>query len=179
MKTKALKKQRALTLVEMIIMLAMMVVFVSALFSAMIAGLRYWNDGRMRLIAQEALRESLDVMTTELRQAIPNPDPGTNGNPPTGFKAIYPVVDDTGILFPNFNQLTGNYLEFTEPDENYYIPSGATWDPETPNNYQKIKYYVNGNKLLRHVTLYTESGAVLKQYQDELVTVPGLSLIHI
>ncbi|MCD4784230.1 MAG: hypothetical protein K8T10_10465 [Candidatus Eremiobacteraeota bacterium] len=161
--------RKGLTLVEMIITLGMMIVFIGALFSAMIAGLTYWKDGRLRLQTQEALRESLDTMTTELRQALPNPDPGTNGNPPTGYLGITPEIDPSGILYPNENNSVGDYLEFTEPVVSVYIPSTTGWSEEQPDNYQKIRYYVNKEYLIRRVTRYNSSGVQVSEEDNNVV----------
>lgn len=154
-------------------MLAMMVLFVGTLFSAMIAGLSYWRDGRLRLQAQEALRESLDTMTTELRQAIPDPDPGINGNPPTGYIAVDPDIDPTGFLYPNVHNAVGNYLEFTEPVETVYQPAGTSWAEEIPNNYQKIRYFIEGGVLKRRVTRFNADGTEADVTENSVVTLPG------
>jgi len=167
---KSLWLRRGFSLTEMIIMLGMMIVFIGALFSALIAGLTYWKDGKLRLQTQEALRESLDTMTTELRQALPNPDPGTNGNPPTGYLGVTPAIDPTGILYPNENNPVGNYLEFTEPVESVYIPSGTGWSEENPDNYQKVRYYTNNGYLVRRVTRYNASGVQISEEDNNVVT---------
>lgn len=170
------KNQRALTITEMIIMLAMLIVFIGTLFSSMIAGLRYWNDGRLRLRAQESLRECLDTMTTEMRQALPNPDAGVGTNTPTGYLAITPVVDPTGVLYPNANTPDGNYIEFTEPVEVNYVPSNTGWKPELPNNYQKVRYFISGGDLKRRVTKYNSAGAQESQTENNVVTLQDGSL---
>jgi hypothetical protein len=164
------KNQKALSLVELIIMLAMLVVFLGTLFSAMIAGLRYWTDGRLRLRAQESIRECLDTMTNEMRQALPNPDPGTGSNGATGYLAITPAIDPTGVLYPNENTTEGNYVEFTEPVEANYIPSNTGWKPELPNNYQKVRYFVSGGALKRKVTVYNAAGAMESETENNVVT---------
>lgn len=169
--------RRGFSLIEMIIVLGMMVVFIGALFSAMIAGLSYWKDGKLRLQTQEALRESLDTMTTELRQALSNPDPGTNGNPPTGYLGITPEIEPTGILFPNENNPVGDYLEFTEPVESVYIPSTTGWSEEQPDNYQKIRYYTNKEYLVRRVTRYNSSGVQVSEEDNNVVALREGDLI--
>jgi len=167
------RKQKAFTLVETIIILAMMTVFIGTLFSAMHAGLRYWRDGRLRLRAQNALRESLDAITIELRQAIPDPDPGTDGNPPTGYIAVDPDIDPTGLLYPNVHNIEGDYLEFTEPVETSFIPSQTGWSEEQPDNYQKIRYFIENGILKRRVTLFTANGVIQSETENNLVSLQG------
>ncbi|MCE1245188.1 MAG: hypothetical protein LWY06_00945 [Firmicutes bacterium] len=174
--TSEYKKTKGLSLVELIIMLAMLLVFIGTLFSAMIAGLRYWSDGRLRLRAQESLRECLDTMTTEMRQALPNPDPGVGTNTPTGYLSLSPAVDPTGVLFPNENTVSGDYVEFNEPLEAAYIPSNTGWTPELPTNYQKVRYFVSGGVLKRRVTKFNSSGAQSSQTEDNVVTLQDGSL---
>lgn len=161
---------------ETIIIMAMMIVFLGTLFSAMIAGLRYWTDGRLRLRAQEALRESLDTMTMELRQAIPNPDPGTNGNSPTGYLAISPSVDPTGIIVPNRNVQQADYVTFTEPNEQYYNPSLANWSEMQPQNYRKVRYFIDNGILKRQFTTYNANGQVVTDQTDNVVKLQDGSL---
>lgn len=167
------RKQRAFSMIEVVIILAMMTVFIGALFSAMVAGLRYWKSGRLRLSAQEALRESLDTMNTELRQAIPNPDPGTGGNPATGYISVDPNIDPTGLLYPNVHNVTGDYVEFTEPNFNNYLPSGENWKPEIPNNYKKVRYFTEGGILKRRVTIYNLDGSVQNETEANAVSLPA------
>lgn len=149
--------------------MAMMIVFLGTLFSAMIAGLRYWTDGRLRLRAQEALRESLDTITMEMRQAIPNPDPGTNGNSPTGYMAITPSVDPTGILSPNKNVQQSNYITFTEPNVQNYNPSAQNWSEVQPQNYLKVKYFIDNGILKRQIISYNANGTIVSDQTDNVV----------
>ena len=162
------KTQKAFSLTETIIILAMTVVFIGTLFSAMIAGLRYWTDGRLRLRAQESLRESLDTISMELRQAIPNPDPGTNGNPPTGYLSIS-GIEPTGILYPNPTTPETDYIEFTEPNEDNYNPSLQNWSEVQPQNYQKVKYFIENGILKRQVIKYNANGQVTSDETNNAV----------
>ncbi len=173
---KSSKYQKAFTLVETIIIMAMMIVFLGTLFSAMIAGLRYWTDGRLRLRAQESLRESLDTMTMELRQAIPNPDPGTNGNGPTGYLAITPSVEPTGIIFPNKNVLQTDYITFTEPNVQNYDPSLTNWSEVQPQNYFKTKYFIDNGILKRQIISYNANGLPASDQTDTVVKLQDGSL---
>ena len=173
---KNVRYQKAFTLVETIIIMAMMIVFLGTLFSAMIAGLRYWTDGRLRLRAQEALRESLDTMTMELRQAIPNPDPGTNGNGSTGYLALSPAVDPTGIIFPNRNVQQTDYITFTEPNVQNYNPSVQNWSEVQPQNYHKVKYFIDNGVLKRQIISYNANGLVASDQTDNVVKLQDGSL---
>lgn len=173
---KSVRYQKAFTLVETIIIMAMMVVFLGTLFSAMIAGLRYWTDGRLRLRAQEALRESLDTITMELRQAIPNPDPGTNGNGPSGYLAINPSVDPTGIIAPNRNVQQTDYVTFTEPNVLNYDPSVQNWSEVQPQNYRKVKYFIDNGVLKRQMITYNANGLPAADQTDNVVKLQDGSL---
>ena len=170
------KSKKAFVLTETIIILAVMILFIGTLVSALISGLSYWRDGRLRLKAQESLREGLDTLTNELRQAIPNPDPGTGGNPPTGYLKVDPNIDPTGLIFPNIHNRQGNYIEFTEPFESNYNPVSSGWTPENPANYQTVRYHVQDGVLKRHVTRYSNSGAIVSQSDDNVVSLTDGSI---
>ncbi len=161
---------------EVMVILAMMLIFMGALFSALLAGLRYWKNSHLRLKAQESIREGMDTIMAEIRQSTPDPDPGTQGNPPTGYLSIDPPIDATGILYPNPNEPEGDYVEFTEPVETEYDPTQSGWSPEIPSNYQRVKYYVENGILKRHVTLFNADGTVKEEKENNVVALDGGSI---
>lgn len=161
-------------MVEVLVAIAVFSVFTLFLTSAIIYSLRYINQVEAEISYQQAVRYSIETIVEELRQAIPNPDPGTAGNDPTGYKRISPSVGPTGVLYPNANSDNGTYLLFTEPNPDTYDPSESGFSKTSPEYYQQVKYYVQDNVLYRSQKRFDETGAVSSEETQPIVSVtPG------
>lgn len=158
-----IKSQKGITLSEILVSIVIFFIFISALTAVMIMGLNYLKQSDININGQQNCRIITECVTFEMGQAIPDPDPGG-----TGYLGISPLVPATGILFPNANVSTGNYVEFTEPNPSNYDISVAGFDSNNPANYQRIKYYINNNILYRDIKTYNQFGAVASSSTDEI-----------
>ncbi|MCE1245786.1 MAG: hypothetical protein LWY06_03985 [Firmicutes bacterium] len=160
--------QKGFTLPEVIITAGVFLLFVLSLLGLLIIGLRYFRMADADVAAQQNCREILDVIGNELRQSAPCPDPGQGTNAARGYLGITPTVGSTSVLYPNKNNTTSNYIEFTEPNYANFDPTATDFDRTNPANYQKVKYYVSGKILKRELTTYTTAGAVSATRTDDV-----------
>jgi len=159
-----IKPQKGITLSEILVSIAILLILTSALTAVLIMGLNYLKQADININGQQNCRIMTECITFEMGQAMPDPDPGG-----TGYLSISPLVAATGILFPNANVTTGNYVEFTEPNPSNYDISVAGFDSNNPANYQRIKYYINNNILYRDIKTYNQFGAVASSSTDEII----------
>lgn len=146
-----------MTLSELLVTSVIFLIFTASLMALISMGTGYWKGVDKVINAQEVVYSSLGVIASEMRQGVPDPDPGT-GHSPTGYMSISPYVGPTAILYPNSNNRSGNYVEFTEPNNSVYNLSSTSFSANDPSNYQRVKYYVSGSILYRDVTTYDSSG---------------------
>ena len=76
---KRLKNKSGFTLPEVIITVGVFSLFTLSLLGTLVMGLRYLNMADEEIVAQQNCRNITDVVITELRQAVPNPAPGSTG----------------------------------------------------------------------------------------------------
>jgi len=159
---RTFKNKKGFTLSEVMVTAVVFLLFALSLLGMLIMGMRYLNQADADIAAQQNCRDILDIMTNELRQAAPCPDPGQGGNPARGYIGINPSVGSTAVMVPNKNNTTStNVLEFTEPNYSNFDPSVSGFDRTNPSNYQRVKYKVTGDKVLtREVTTYNTDGSV-------------------
>ncbi|MBI2266584.1 MAG: prepilin-type N-terminal cleavage/methylation domain-containing protein [Armatimonadetes bacterium] len=150
------------TLAELLVAAALFMLLGGALLTVVSMALRSWRDADVRVNNQQNVRLIQDAIVSELRQAIPDSDPG-GLNPPTGYLSVTPAISPTGVIFPNTNTPLGNYVEFTEPNPAVYDPSSVGFNPATPSNYRRIKYYLQSGYLKRDSTEYDSNGTPLNQ----------------
>jgi|GEM_PF-1706027 len=159
------------TLAELMVVSVLFLLVSSSIMGVLILALSCWEKADASVAAQQNARLAASIIIADLKQAVINQDPGHGTNPATGYRSISPAVPPTGVLFPNLNQLSRAYLIFNEPNFSAYDPSGATWDPQDPSNYQKVKYYVSSGTLLRQVTKYDSSSQVTSTREDPIAAV--------
>ncbi|MCE1247324.1 MAG: hypothetical protein LWY06_11825 [Firmicutes bacterium] len=160
------------SLAEFMITLGLLMVLTASLFGTLTLSMRYYRQSNYSTDLQKAVRDSVEYMTDEIRQAVPDEDPGMLGNNPTGYKMITPAVSSNGIMYPNMNDKDTDYVMFTKPDYDYFDPGSSTWEPFDPRNYKRIRYYVKDiNKLIREVTTFKADGTVKDKTSDELAVV--------
>lgn len=165
------EKQKGFSLSEFMIALFLFSILSSSLAGTIIIGMRYYQKSNLGTEAQMFTRNAIEFISNEIRQAVPNPDPGLNGNTPTGYKAVSPSIDPTGVLYPNVNEISTDYVVFTIPDYDYYDPSDEDWFSQDPRNYKKVKYAVyNQNELIRETTTYNSDGSINTRTQLSILT---------
>lgn len=154
--------QKGFTLPEVMVTAVVFLLFAMSLLGMLIMGMRYLNQADADIAAQQNCRDILDIITSELRQAAPCPDPGQGSYPARGYIGINPSVGSTSVMVPNKNNTTStDQIEFTEPNYSNFDPSVSGFDRTNPSNYQKVKYQITGNKvLIREVTTYDADGNV-------------------
>jgi hypothetical protein len=165
---------KGFSLAEFLVTLGLMMVLTASLFGTLTLGMRYYRQSNYSTDLQKTARDSVEYITDEIRQAVPDEDPGIMGNPPTGYKSISPAVSSTGILSPNMNDKDADSVIFTKPDYNYFDPGNTTWDPLDPRNFKKIRYYVkNTNELIREETTFNADGSQKDKVSVALAQVAG------
>lgn len=171
------REQSGFTLAEVLITAVVFLLFSTVLFGLLINGLNYFKAADADFSAQTTCRNIMEIIVSELRQAVPNPDPGL-ANSPTGYLSIAPNAAPTAILYPNYLNKTGNYLIFTEPNHSNFDPSESSFSDMDPSNYQRIRYYVqNGNTLMREITKYDSNGSVASTESDQVAEVPNGEIV--
>jgi prepilin-type N-terminal cleavage/methylation domain-containing protein len=158
MHTTLRKRNKGFSLPELLVALVVFMLLSTSLVCAVSLGLRYWMGVIDRVNTQQSTQTACNAIASELKQAIVDPDPGTNGNPATGYMSVVPAIAASGILYPNANTVSTNYVDFTEPNPLLYDPSSAFFSATNPSNYRRVKYYLLNNTIYRNVKTYTSSG---------------------
>lgn len=171
------KIKSGFSLAEFIAALGLFSILMTSLGGVIVVGIRYYKDSDKGIKIQNSVRRGIEGMTSEIRTAVPDDDPGLFGNTPTGYKAISPSIDPNGVLYPNVNLTQTDYLIFNKPDYTYYAPGNSGWTSLDPRNYKKIRYYVRDtNVLTREETLFNADGSVLNTSEAPLAEVTNGSL---
>ena len=152
-------------LTELLVAVLIFMLFSTAMLATISMALQAYRDTDRQDRLQQAVQSVFNALSLELRQAIPDSDPGGT-NPPTGYLSIVPLVAPTGVLAPNANQPNNSSIIFTEPNPNNYNPSLAGWNSASPINYQKVRYYIQGSQMLREIITYNANGSVATTQTD-------------
>lgn len=163
------RRPRGFTLAELTVMCMVFTIFAMTAVAVMTLAMQYWTQSNQRVLAEQNARVAISTISSELRQGIPDPDPGS-GNPATGYLSITPTVSPTAVLVPNANSTTGTSLEFTETNPTNYDPSSGTFSSTNPANYQRVRYYVSGTDLHRELKLFDATGTVTSTSDDVIVS---------
>ena len=163
------RRRKGFTLSEVLVTVATFLLLSLTILGILITGLRYMSRMETDIDAQNKVMDSIEVITDELRQGIPNSD-GT-----TGYASITPVVSSTAILMPNSNQKTSNELVFNVPNYDG-SGSGSQWNPglgitilSNPAYFKKVRFFVENNRTLyREVTTYSSNGDADTPVKQEL-----------
>ena len=167
------------SLAEFIVSLGLFLILTSSLAGTLVIGMRCYKASDVDVNFQKSVRDTIEAISNDVRQAVPNEDPGLFGNPPIGYKSISPSVSPTGVLYPNVNTTSGNYITFNKPDYSYYNPANKSWNPLDPRNFRKVRYYIqNNNEVIRKVTIYNSDGSVASKHQDSVAIVKN-GTIHL
>jgi type II secretory pathway pseudopilin PulG len=156
------------TLAEVLVSLACFMILSAIVAGALLIGTKYFKIVDESIQAKRLVRDCMDIMTTDMNEAIPNPDPGSK-NPPTGYLGVKPpppkkgtvewkVLTDlkkpklqppTAFLMPNINKKTSDHVIFNKPDFENFNPTRPGFYLDGAENYKVIKYYVQDNTLFR------------------------------
>ncbi len=172
-KMKGIGKKRGFSLAEFLMALLLFSILSTSLMGTLVIGLRYYRRSSEGVEAQKKVKNTIEFIEGELRQAVIDPVPGVNGNPPTGYLGVDPPIGPTGILKPNIHQKESNELVFNEPDYDYYDPANPSWFPLDPRNYKKVRYYVKDkNTIMREEIKYSQEGAPISSRVDPVLSFP-------
>jgi type II secretory pathway component PulJ len=156
------------TLAEVMISLASFMILSAVIASALLLGSRYFKIVEESIQAKRLIRDCMDIMTADMNEAIPNPDPGST-NPPTGYLGVKPpppkagsmeaiVLTDlnkpklqppTAFLMPNINKKTSDHVIFNKPNFDNFDPTREGFYRDGAENYKVVRYYVQDNTLYR------------------------------
>lgn len=153
--TQGRRDRRGLTLIETLVALFLFAIFGLTAAASLNMALRQWGGVAKKVNASQNARFVSTIIGTELRQGLPNPIPAL------GYLA-QGLQDPTAVLTPNKNQTTADELIFTEMDPANYTPLSQTWNINDPNNYRRIRYFVQNDntEVVREETTYTSAGSV-------------------
>jgi len=157
------RRRAGFTLVELIIAAGTLLVLCAATAFTLIVAMRYWTSCGDRALAERNARAALSIITAEVRQALPAE------NAATGYHALTPAVDATGLLTPNANSVQSDALVFTEPDPTGYQPDSSGWNVERGDICQRVRYYTRDGAIYREVTRFTATGGVAQTSEDPVV----------
>jgi type II secretory pathway pseudopilin PulG len=156
------------TIAEVLVSLASFLVLTTVIAGALTIAVNYLKMTEESIQAKRLIRNCMDIITADINEAIPNPDPGLT-NPPTGYLSIEPppppggsmeaevlsalkrkkTQKPTAFLLPNINMITSNQLVFNKPDFDKFNPLDENFVLDKPENYKVIRYYIESDTLHR------------------------------
>lgn len=158
-------------LLELLVATTIFLLFSTAMVATISMALQSQREADRRNRLQQNVKALHAAVTTEMKQAIANPDPG-GAFPSTGYLSIVPAVAPTGVLLPNANQPANTAVTFTEPNSANYNPSLAGWVDSSPANYMRVRYYIQGTRAFREVITYAANGSVASTQTDPVADIP-------
>ena len=168
-----MRRPRALSLSEIVVVVALFGLFSTTALAGLNLTLGYWRTISSTVDAVSSCRLVAGTVANELRQGIPNPAPASTS---TGYRRISPPVDPTAVLTPNAHSPIADELVFTEPDPARYDPLDSSFDPQDPSYYRTVRYYVTGGTVRREVKTWTSSGSVADTVDGVLASMDSASL---
>ena len=164
--------QKGFSLPEVLVTIATFLVLSLTILGILTTGLRYMSRVETDIQAQNKVMDSIELITDELRQGIPNSHSGT------GYGSIVPIVSSTAILMPNANQKSSTELIFNVPNYDG-AGSGTAWNPgvgitilSNPAYFKKVRFYVENNRTLyREVTTYNSAGNADSPIKAEVLSI--------
>lgn len=147
---------RGFSLAEVAVVIALFALFATTALASLNLAMAQWKEVGQRVDAAAACRFLTTTLSTEMRQGIPNPAPGTSG-----YQAISPPVSPTAVLLPNANQRTTAEVAFTEADPAVYEPLSPGFDPSNPSLYRRVRYSVAGGTVARRVETFDSTGSLV------------------
>jgi type II secretory pathway pseudopilin PulG len=147
--------RKGFTIPEVLTAMLTFVLLFTIIVSSFVLAMRYMTTTEKQVAANNICQGALEMIASELRQGVPNLDPGY-GRTPSGYKAI-PGIGKTAVLMPNEKNKTSNEIIFTEPNfSKLSSMSLSTFKFEKiyPYSFQRVRYYIGttGNdkgKLIR------------------------------
>lgn len=160
------RRVKAFTLVELMVSLVVFMILTTSLVCSVAIGLRHWLNIIDRVNVGQNIATAINAISCEMKQSIINPDPGGTGRSATGYVSVSPAILPSGVIYPNSNQTTQSYVDFSEPSATY-DPTASGFADTNPANYRRVKFYVDNNILYREQKTYTSAGVV-----ESTVTTP-------
>lgn len=161
------RKRSGFTLSEVMVVAVVFLLFSTSLISVLTLGMDYLQVGQVKILAQGNTRAVADCITSELKQAILNP------NSVTGYPSISPAILPSAVLYPNSNTRTANSITFTEPNPANYAPYTTGWDYENAVNYQTVRYYVSNRTVYREMKRFDADGNQTSITNDPIAQTSG------
>lgn len=165
--------RRGLTLVETVVTVALFALVGLVALSASNLALRHWRTVNDRVGSNENARRVASLVTAELRQGIPNP------NPLTGWPAAG-LSEPSAVLEPTPDEPISDQLVFTEPDVANYNPLHAGWDRTRSENYLRVRYYLEAagdqEEIRREQIRYGAMGGIADTREEVLARGEDLEL---
>jgi type II secretory pathway pseudopilin PulG len=143
------RKNKGFTIPEVLVSTITFVILSTIILSSFVIAMRFMNTTDKKVAAHNICQGALDVIISEIRQAVPNLDTGY-GNTPSGYLRLSPPVSKTAILMPNQNVKTAKEIIFTEPafnntDLHLDDPTKFKFEKIRPETFQLVRYFVNTN----------------------------------
>jgi type II secretory pathway pseudopilin PulG len=165
-------KKNGVTLPEALVAILTFGLLTSLLIASMSLTIRWLGKADAEIVAHQTCSNALEIIVSEMRQAVPNPDPET-GPLGTGYLSIDPTTAKpkrTAVLMPNYlpGNKESNYILFTSPNFENFDPAEETFDIEDPSCYKHVRFYVTGDgkKLIREVKLIDQMRNFYDRQED-------------
>ena len=139
-------RKRGVTLSELLVAGFLMTMFGVAAIGSLNLALRQQRRVADKVNCLQNARFIASVISTELKQAIPNQSVQQGWQtltPPLSVSSI-PPGGPTAVEVPNMNSTTNSTLTFMEPHPTNYDQLSATWTPLNPATYQQVRYFPSG-----------------------------------
>ncbi|MFH0803457.1 MAG: hypothetical protein V2A78_13875 [bacterium] len=161
------KTRTGFTISEVMVAAVVFLLFSTSVISVLTLGMNYLQVGQVKILAQGNARAAADCITSELKQAILNP------NSVTGYPGISPAILPSAVLCPNSNTRTAGSITFTEPNPANYTPYTTGWNYENAANYQTVRYYVSNRTVYREMKRFDADGNQISITNDPIAQTPG------
>jgi prepilin-type N-terminal cleavage/methylation domain-containing protein len=152
--------QKGFTVPEVLVAISTFLILALLIGNSLLLGIKYVKQAEKKISDQIVCRGAIEIIVNDLRQGVPNLDPG-NQNPPTGYQGIEPPVSTTtAVLMPNENDSTSKYIEFTKPNYEVIDASETGFDRMKPEMFRIIKYYCQDMVLYREMRTINQDGSI-------------------
>lgn len=186
-------RSQGVTLSELLVAGFLMMMFGIAAIGSLNLALRQQRRVADKVNCLQNARFIASVISTELKQAVPNPtsQQGWQTLTPALSANSIPPGGPTAVEVPNMNSTTNNTLTFMEPNPSNYDQLSATWTPLNPATYQQVRYFLSGvganvtvggtvratnTTLTRELTTFNTGGTVAATTSEVLATGAALNV---
>jgi type II secretory pathway pseudopilin PulG len=155
MKKHFLKRKihKGYTIPETLVSILLFSILLTMWGSAVILGHNHFRKGEAETLAQRTYRNIIEPMSTDFRQAIPNPTS-------RGYRSINKEAEPTAILRPNQYTKSSNEIILSLPNFTTYKIADKGFDEYNTAIYRRIRYYAEQNTIFREVITYKSDGTI-------------------